>query len=414
MSTSDSHDVVIIGAGLAGLRAAQVLSGRGLDIVVVEQSSHLGGRVTSFDLDGFIIDEGFQLINPSYPELHATGVIESLDLRRFPRLVTYVGDDSQWTLADPRRWPLHALSALARGDLPPSDAWSLARLFAVARFSSAARLTAIADCSTRQGLLDAGVNLSTVDDIVAPFLRGTLLDDALETSWRYTRLLIKSFASGRPATPAKGVRELPRALRASMPDVVVCLGERVHRVGPTSVSTDRGEIRARAVLVATDQDSAAALLDVATTGWRSTTTWWFSTPRVVRGDRLRVDVGRRRVASMLDLASVARERAPHQRSLIAVAVNGHHDEPLDSDIAGDVARYYALDPRDVELLIRTAVTRALPTMRPPLNLSPSVRRGEMFVAGDYLQTPSIQGALVSGRRAASAVLEALGVSVERR
>jgi len=54
------------------------------------------------------------------------------------------------------------------------------------------------------------------------------------------------------------------------------------------------------------------------------------------------------------------------------------------------------------------VSRALPKLGVPLVLSKSQRRGEVVMAGDYLQTPSIQGALVSGRRAAQAVLTVLG------
>ena len=408
MSTS-AHDVVIIGAGLAGLRAAQVLSGRGLDVVVVDQAGHLGGRMHSFDLDGFVIDEGFQLINPSYPELRATGVVKSLDLRKFPGLLTYVGTDTRWTLADPRRFPLHSLAAFVAGHPSPRDAWRLTRLFAGARFASARHLLAVPDSSTRTGLLNSGITEGTIDDLLAPFLRGTLLDDNLDTSWRYTRLLIKSFASGLPSTPAAGVRQLPQALRESMPDVNVRLGERVLRVGPTSLQVDAGELHARAVIVATDLEGATTLLDAPSPGWRSTTTWWFSTPRVVQGERLRLDVGPRLVASMLDLASVAPERAPQLRSLIAVAANGLHEERRNRDIASEVARFYELDCRDVELLIRTPVEHALPRVGLPLNLARSPRRGELFVAGDYLQTPSIQGALVSGRRAASAVLDVLGL-----
>jgi hypothetical protein len=44
-------------------------------------------------------------------------------------------------------------------------------------------------------------------------------------------------------------------------------------------------------------------------------------------------------------------------------------------------------------------------LRKPVKLS-----GTLFVAGDHRDTPSLQGALVSGRRAARAVLRELGVT----
>ena len=78
---SEPTDIVIVGGGLAGLRAAQLLVGDGLSVRLVEASSSLGGRVQSRNVDGYVIDEGFQLINPSYPEIVASGVLPALDLR---------------------------------------------------------------------------------------------------------------------------------------------------------------------------------------------------------------------------------------------------------------------------------------------------------------------------------------------
>ncbi|MDE3107830.1 MAG: FAD-dependent oxidoreductase [Acidobacteriota bacterium] len=410
MTASSRCDVVIVGAGLAGLRAAQILSHYDLEVVVVERADHVGGRVHSFDVDGFIVDEGFQLINPGYPELVATGVLASLDLRSIPGLLTFVGSREEWTFADPRRWPLRALTSLRRGRLATTDAARLARLLATARWSSTTRLTRVPDRSTRQGFRDLGLREGTIDDVIVPFLQGTLLDSELETSWRYTRLLLKSLAKGRPGTPSNGARQLPLSLVADAPRVTYRLNEAVREVGAGFVRTDHGEIRARATLVAADQSEAAKLLSGRDHGWRATTTWWFDTPRVASGERLRLDVDRRVVASMLDVASVAPERAPRGRSLIAVAVNGEHDARLDDEMAQDVGRFYDVARGDVTLVARTTVARALPKLMPPLDLRGPSRRGSVFVAGDYLQTPSIQGALVSGRRAAHAIRKSLGTA----
>jgi predicted NAD/FAD-dependent oxidoreductase len=49
-------------------------------------------------------------------------------------------------------------------------------------------------------------------------------------------------------------------------------------------------------------------------------------------------------------------------------------------------------------------------MVPPLDIRKPVDLGDgLFVAGDHRDTASIQGAMVSGRRAADAVLAHLGV-----
>ena len=47
-----SVDVVVIGAGLAGLACARALKAGGLDVVVLEARDRLGGRVHSVGVDG--------------------------------------------------------------------------------------------------------------------------------------------------------------------------------------------------------------------------------------------------------------------------------------------------------------------------------------------------------------------------
>ena len=67
------HDVVIVGAGLAGLAAARHLAIHGVDVVVLEASDAVGGRVRTDRVDGLLLDRGFQLYNPAYPEPSRVG-----------------------------------------------------------------------------------------------------------------------------------------------------------------------------------------------------------------------------------------------------------------------------------------------------------------------------------------------------
>ena len=76
----NSSDVLIIGAGLAGLSAAITLQEAGRDVRVIDSSDRPGGRVTSDIIDGFICDRGFQLINSQYPALQALDVIKETQL----------------------------------------------------------------------------------------------------------------------------------------------------------------------------------------------------------------------------------------------------------------------------------------------------------------------------------------------
>ena len=75
--------IVVVGAGLAGLACAQRLTAAGLEVIVLEASDAVGGRVRTDEIDGFRCDRGFQLINPAYPALGRVVDLDQLDLRAF-------------------------------------------------------------------------------------------------------------------------------------------------------------------------------------------------------------------------------------------------------------------------------------------------------------------------------------------
>jgi protoporphyrinogen oxidase len=60
-----SADLVILGAGPAGLAAAWRAARRGLDVVVLEKSSQVGGLAGSFEVDGIRVDYGSHRLNPA-------------------------------------------------------------------------------------------------------------------------------------------------------------------------------------------------------------------------------------------------------------------------------------------------------------------------------------------------------------
>lgn len=60
-----AHDVVVIGAGLAGLTAARDLTGMGFDVVVLEGRDRVGGRTAPATLAGVPVDRGASFVGPT-------------------------------------------------------------------------------------------------------------------------------------------------------------------------------------------------------------------------------------------------------------------------------------------------------------------------------------------------------------
>ena len=62
-------DVVVVGAGLAGLSCARTLHRGGRSVAVLEAGDGVGGRVRTDVVDGFRLDRGFQILLTAYPEV---------------------------------------------------------------------------------------------------------------------------------------------------------------------------------------------------------------------------------------------------------------------------------------------------------------------------------------------------------
>ena len=56
------QQVIIIGAGLAGLSCARVLHQYGIGFTILEKSDSAGGRIKTDSVDGFLLDRGFQVL----------------------------------------------------------------------------------------------------------------------------------------------------------------------------------------------------------------------------------------------------------------------------------------------------------------------------------------------------------------
>jgi protoporphyrinogen oxidase len=79
---SMDFDCIVIGAGLSGLTASRQLEKLGKSVLLLEATNQVGGRVKSDVVDGYICDRGFQVINPKYPQVAKSGVIDQLDFKK--------------------------------------------------------------------------------------------------------------------------------------------------------------------------------------------------------------------------------------------------------------------------------------------------------------------------------------------
>lgn len=415
------HDVVVIGAGLAGLRAAGILCARGLDVALLDAADRAGGRMATDEIDGFRCDRGFQVLNTSYPALRAAADLDGLGLRAFEPGAAIRGDDGRLhVFANPVRSPGLLWRTATDGLLPTLGKAKLAAWTARVLATAPARTAQRIDVSAAQDFAAAGLTGPVLDRFLRPFLSGVLGESALSTSAAFVRLVWRSFALGTIAVPNAGMGALPAQLAARLPAGVLRLGQRVSALRGRTVVTPDGTLAARAVVVATDPVTAGELLPgLDVPEMHALTTYYHVPPHPPASlPMLHLDATGGPVANSVVLTGAAPgydargdvTGGANGRSLVSTTVLGADAIP-EATVRRELARIYAVPTEHWSHLHTAEIRHALPALRAGWPLRGPVELGDgLFVAGDHRDTPSTQGALVSGRRTAAAVLASLGAA----
>ncbi|MFK4088200.1 NAD(P)/FAD-dependent oxidoreductase [Kribbella sp. NPDC020789] len=390
----DDADVIVVGAGLAGLAATLHLQAAGRQVILVEAAEAVGGRVRTDEVDGFLLDRGFQVLLPAYPEVRRLLDLDRLDLRPFTRGVVAGGNElSLDDLAGAARFAVRR----------PADALAVATLSARDLLLPGRQLRTAPPRSVDRELQRWHISERTVDEIFRPFLGGVFLDPELTTSSRLFHLIWRCFLRGGAAVPADGMRALPQALAGRIADHALRLNTSVESVSPGRVETSSGTLTARAVVVATDATTAARLLPQLTEpSWNPVTTWYFAAAEPpLRRPILLLDGDLNTVV----MSEVAPTYAPPDRALISASIPTLQE----TDVRPRLERLYGTSTRDWEPIAEYRIPHALPRMAGDHPFTtPAKAAAGLYVAGDHRDTSSIQGALVSGRRVATAVARDLG------
>ncbi|MGK5522288.1 NAD(P)/FAD-dependent oxidoreductase [Micromonospora sp. URMC 107] len=404
-------DVVVVGGGLAGLAAARRLHRAGVPWRLLEAGGRLGGRVATDAVDGYLLDRGFQVLNTAYPRVGALVDVDRLRLGHFTSGVLVRRGERLTRLVNPLREPTGAPgTALANvGSL--LDRLRFAALVTGCAILPKGRLLATPETTTETALRHAGLSDAIIEELLRPFLSGVLVDRELETSSHVLAMVLRSFARGRIGLPAEGMAALPRAVADPLPAELIDLDTPVAEVAPGRVRTQAGDLRCRAVVVAVDPPAATTLLPgLPAVRTHSYTTYYHGTQEPPLNEPILLVDGDRRevVANTVVVSRAAPTYAPAGWHLVATSVVGP-SAPPEPMVRAELTRLYGRSTTEWTHLSTVSIPDALPAAPPPQGrLRKPVALGEgLFVAGDHRDSPSIQGALASGWRAAGAVLTEL-------
>lgn len=434
-------DVIIVGGGMAGLTCAKRLVAEGRTVKVLESGDDVGGRVRSDVVDGFILDRGFQVFIEKYPEALKELDYDRLKLRSFEPGAVVRRDGAFCTVSDPFRRPIRALSGVTAPIGTLVDKVLVAYLSLRLQVESIGEILGKPEVDTEEYLrFRRGFSPLMVEAFFRPFLSGIFLAPLTLQSSRMFEFVFKMFSEGAACLPEDGMGAIPRQIADDLPRGSVLLDTPVQAVDRRGAGVQLANgtlIAADAVVIATEAPAAVKLLrgagalredddgiDLNVKG-RASTCLYFDLPGEPPVKEpvllLNGESNGGLVNNVCFPNAVSPTYAPPGRSLCSVTVVGMPpaagggargaQESLEAQAREELGEWFGRDEvAEWKLLRIYTCPYSQPAQIPP-NAQDFARSAEaapgLFICGDHRDTPTLNGAILSGKKAADAVLAAL-------
>lgn len=401
--------VVIVGAGLSGLCCALELERKGINYTILEASDAVGGRVRTDKFDGFLLDRGFQIFLTAYPEAKRILNYAALNFRPFIPGATVFRKGQFHKMVDPFRQPAAALQTLLAPVGTAADKLRVASLSRSGQGGSSAEKTI--DFLKARGFSDG-----IIDEFFKPFLGGIFLESDLRTASQRFEFVFGMLAHGDNVLPSGGMQAIPEQIASMLPAGKIKFGARVEKVSAGSVQLASGElIRSDFMVIATEEPQAARILgDDFPKQFNSQTCVYFSAKKSPLKEAILAlnGEGTGLVNNLCVPSDVASSYAPSGQSLISVSIIGDadlSDAELEGKIRTELTSWFGADVNEWNHLRTYRIRYALPDQSPSsLAAKENYEFSQgIYRCGDYMETASINGAMVSGRKVAEALASSI-------
>ena len=407
---------VVVGAGLAGLVAARTLHRAGWEVAVLEADDGVGGRVRTDLRDGFRLDRGLQALFTAYPAAQRQLDLKALRLQPFDSGAIVV-EGGRWNeFGDPFKDPKSLVPSLMSSVASTSDKLKLLRLRKAVKHTP---VSSFPDVPGIDFLRDYGFSERFLDLFLRGFFGAIFLDRELSVSSHSLLFEMKMLALGRAAVPRDGMQAIPDQIAAALPVEAIRTSTpalRLERNDERVVAVQTGDatLEADAVLLAAHGPEAARLarLDLPTEA-KSATCLYFHLPHPLYGHKKIVlnAYPDGFVSHAVQITNIAPSYAPQPEHLLSATILGAPDLTLE-ELAGraldDMQRWF---PWRAVRGLRPVAAYQVPFGR--LVQPPGFRAARfdnrsgvpgLYLAGEYTEAGSINGALVSGEKATAAIL----------
>lgn len=419
---SESPEVIIVGAGLAGLCCARKLQEQNIPFLLLEKDATVGGRVVTDHVDGFLLDRGFQVLLTAYPEAKAALDYDKLQLKPFYPGALVWRNGRFHKVADFWRKPFDGAMTVFSSVGTVMDKIRLGQMRSRVRNGTVDEIFHKPDSSTIDYLKQHGFSQNIIDSFFRPFFGGVFLDRQLQTSSKMLEFVFRMFSEGDTALPANGMGEITQQLANHLPKNSVRLNCPVTALdNNNTVTLESGEIlSAKQVVLALEAPAVSQLIpDFPTPSSRKVCCLYFASSKTAITEPILVLNGENRgmVNNFCVPSLVAPNYAPAGQSLISATVLEEFadlsDVDLETGVRQHMTEWFGDEVKNWRHLRTYRIEHAQPQQLPADLAVPQKQvhyRPGLYVCGDHRDNASINGAMASGRRTAEAILAGMTVS----
>jgi len=408
-----AYKIHIIGAGISGLIAAQILENHGYHPTIIDASATVGGRVKSDIVNGYTLDHGFQVLLTSYPAAKKYLNYEALDLQKLLPGATLFKNGKAQTIGD----PLRSLSLLFPTLLSKvgtlSDKVKILKLNTLLKKKKITAIFKTEEKTTLQYLKDFGFSDEIIKDFFTPFFSGIFLETKLETSSRMFEFVYKMFGNGLAVIPKEGMQAIPNQLKSNLKNTHFKFNSPVKEVKDKRIILeDESILESNITIIATDASALISNLKNQETEWKSCDTLYFETKKrainkpligLISDDNMLVN-------NIFYHTSVATLNKTGKELLSVTVVKRHQLNEKDL-IAKVVEELHSkCNISDLSFLKRYQIKKALPmltNLQYEISSTETKLKSTIFLAGDQLLNGSLNAAMIAGERAAMGVIQTL-------
>ncbi|MDJ1479921.1 NAD(P)/FAD-dependent oxidoreductase [Cytophagaceae bacterium YF14B1] len=406
--------VVIIGAGIAGLTCAKYLQDKGIQSTILEASDAVGGRVRTDKAGGFLLDRGFQIFLPSYPEAQKLLQYKSLQFQEFQSGAIIRKQGRFHKMPNPLQHLLSAPEALIAPVGSLRDKVKILQLSQKLKsVANASFFQEKTNDSTVNFLHKYGYSDEIIDTFFRPFFSGVFLEKELHTSYLFFQFLFKQFATGQAVIPAQGMQAIPQQIASYLPSNSIRLQTKVRYIDGQTVHLENGEsLEADTIVIATDARQFHRWYpDTQSVEFNGTTCLYFTAPKSpLSRPMLAINADADGLVNHIAvLSDVAPSYTPTDEALISVNLVGqspYSNGELAQKVHLEMTEWFGAEAKNWQHIRTYSIPHALPQYLPetkqpiPLKLT-----NYTYACGDYTRYPSLNGAMQSGREVAEMIVQ---------